>query len=271
VAVSPKRKGRGCAGTRCGCSCSTPRRRAPTWRRTGSSSSARPTSAGLRRTLVDPERPIPPEASAVHGIRDEDVRGQPVFAKVAPRLVAHLDGSESGGAPPVVCGYNAVGYDVPLLNHELARAGLDYRIDPSRVLDVILFVRWHHRGLRSRKLGDVCAHYGVRLDSAHAAWADAAATGHLLFAMVQRGVVPADVDEALAMQAGFAPRLEAEWSRWSYWLYEDRADGILRLGAGKHCGTPLEKADPRYLAFVVDTIGDLPDAVREAFSRRLRR
>ncbi len=227
--------------------------------------------AGLRRTLVDPERPIPPEASAVHGIRDEDVRGQPVFARVAPRLVAHLDGTESGGTPPIVAGYNAVGYDVPLLNHELARAGVEFRIEPSRVIDPILFVRWHHRGLRSRKLGDVCAHYGVRLDAAHTACADAAACGHLLFAMVERGMIPVDVEEALETQARLAPRLEAEWTRFRYWLYEDRADGVLRLGAGKHCGTPLEQADPGYLAFVIDTIADLPDEVRAAFSQRLRR
>ena len=34
--------------------------------------------------LVDPGEPIPAQTTAIHGIRDKDVRGAPSFAEIAP-------------------------------------------------------------------------------------------------------------------------------------------------------------------------------------------
>ena len=220
-----------------------------------------------RRMRVHPGRPIPPEASAIHGICDHHVQASPSFAEVGARFIKHLDGSALDGAPPVLCGYNAVRYDAPLVNAELARCGHGARVDEARVIDPFFFVAWHLRGLRSRKLTSVCEHYGVILAHAHSAAADALATGEVLLCMVRAGLVPDDVDAALAEQAALSTRVDAEWARWSYWLYEDRQDGSLRLGAGKHCGQPLRSVDPGYCRFLLENIADLPDDVRGCFAR----
>lgn len=220
-----------------------------------------------RRMLVHPGRPIPPEASAVHGIHDHHVQGSPSFAEVGPRFIKHLDGSALDGTPPVLSGYNAVRYDAPLVNAELSRCGHGARVDVARVIDPFFFVAWHLRGLRSRKLSAVCAHYGIGLTDAHSAAADALATGEVLLRMVQEGLIPDDVDAALAEQAALAARVDAEWARWSYWLYEDRQDRSLRLGAGKHCGQRLGSVDPGYCRFLLENISDLPDAVRGCFAQ----
>jgi DNA polymerase-3 subunit epsilon len=37
-------------------------------------------------TLVDPQRPIPPDAQVVHGISDAEVRGQPLLRDLLPKL-----------------------------------------------------------------------------------------------------------------------------------------------------------------------------------------
>jgi DNA polymerase III epsilon subunit-like protein len=169
--------------------------------------------------------------------------------------------------PPVLAGYNAVRFDAPLINAELARIGVDPRIDPDRVIDPFFFVLWHLRGLRSRKLGFVCERFGVSLVDAHSAAADAVATGEVLFAMIREGLLPDDVEEALAAQADLRERLDLEWERFSYWLYEDRVDGTLRLGAGKHCGAPLTEVDSSYLGFLLNKIEDLPFEVRALFER----
>jgi DNA polymerase-3 subunit epsilon len=222
-----------------------------------------------RRNLIDPGVPIPEGASAVHGITDARVAGKPSFAVVAPRFVAHLDGSERDDGPPVLCGYNALAFDVPLVNAELARVGLAYRIDPAMVVDPVIFVRWHLRALRSRALEPVCAHLGVSLEKAHSAAADARATGELLFRMIDAGHVPDDLDEALSEQAELAERLALEWERFGYWLYRDRSDGFLRLGAGRYCGEPLDSIDAGYLDFLLHKIDDLPAGAREELERRL--
>ena len=67
-------------------------------------------------TLVRPQHPIPPRASAIHGICDADVAGAPSFAEVYPRLVAAVGGC-------IVLIYNA-SFDVQMLEAECERLGL---------------------------------------------------------------------------------------------------------------------------------------------------
>jgi len=43
-------------------------------------------------TLVNPEQPIPPESTAVHGISDADVADAPTWPQIAPRLQAIVAG-----------------------------------------------------------------------------------------------------------------------------------------------------------------------------------
>lgn len=223
----------------------------------------------VRRMRINPERPIPKEASEIHGIYDEHVRHKPTFAQVAPRFCAHVDGSALDSEPPWLVGYNATGFDVPLLNAELARAGLGPPINATEVLDLMLFVRWHHRHLRSRSLTSICQHYGVPLSQAHSAAADAEATGRLLLLLCEEGLVPEHVDDALVEQVRLRRRLEEEWGRYSYWLYHDRQDGYLRMGAGRHCGEPLDHMEPDYLLSLLERIPDLPAPVREIFAQRV--
>ncbi|MFO0692963.1 MAG: 3'-5' exonuclease [Polyangiales bacterium] len=222
-----------------------------------------------RQMLVNPERPIPKEATEVHGIGDAEVRGKPAFRDIADRFAMHLDGRALSGEPPLLVGYNAIAYDVPLLNAEFARAGHPARIDASHVVDPMITVRWHLRHLRSRKLGDVCERFGVKLANAHRAWADAQATGELLFALVAEGLVPEEPEAMLEEQERLVPLLEREFEDFSYWLYRDREDGALRLGAGKYCGEPLDDVDTGYLEFLCAKMSDLPERVRQEFERRL--
>lgn len=218
------------------------------------------------RMLLDPGRPIPPDASEVHGITDARVAGKPTFRGVAASFVTHLDGSALAGPPPLVVGYNAVAFDAPLINAELARADLPERIDLERVVDPLVFLRWYERGVSKLDLGTVCKRYGIPLTGAHSAVADAKATAAILFALIERGHISDDVDEALAVQEDLALRIEAERERFSYWLYLDREDGSLRMGAGKYLGRRLEDVDdPGYFRFLLDKVDDLPEQVRACF------
>ena len=222
-------------------------------------------AAEWRRARVDPGVPIPPDATAIHGIGAAHVAGQPRIGALARRLFEHLAGETTA-----LVGYNAHHFDVPLLNAELARAGRPERLDHDDVLDLMIFARWYHRDRRRRRLADLCAWYGISLQDAHTAAADSAATGFLLFAMVRDGVVPATVRAAFAEQARLVPLLEAERRVYGHWMYRDRQTGELCIGAGRLSGLPLAAADPGAISDLLAEVSDLPAAVRDAFEARRR-
>lgn len=140
--------------------------------------------------LLDPGVPIPEAATAVHGITTEHARahGRPArdaLAEIAAALAAAL-----GRGEPIVA-FNA-SFDLTLLDAELRRHGLPTL--PERtgrevrvVLDPLVLDRWADRYRPGkRRLGDVCATYGVPTDALHAADADVVATLDLLAAMCRR-------------------------------------------------------------------------------------
>ncbi len=218
-----------------------------------------------RRMRINPGCPIPAGASAVHGISDSDVQHKPHFADIVDRFLPYLDGRMHQGVEPWLVGYNAVAFDIPLLNAELARAGSRARIPLSRVIDPMLFVRWHLRHLRSRSLESVCRHFDIPAGRAHSALDDARATGALLYRLIHDGLLPDRISEAYEQQILLGQRLQRESDAYAYWLYHDRSDGSLRLGAGSLIGTPLAQASPDYLRSLLTKIPDLPDQVRREF------
>ncbi|HNO68892.1 MAG TPA: 3'-5' exonuclease [Pseudomonadota bacterium] len=215
-----------------------------------------------RKMRLNPQMKIPAEASAVHGICDEHVAGKPTFAQIADRFVDYITGRARQDVTPWLCGYNAVEFDGPLLNAELLRAGIDVQIDVSQIVDPITFVRWHLRHLRSRSLKSACEHFGVPLENAHSALADAQATLRLLHAMVEHRYIPTRLGDILSEQARLGRIMKEEWDRWSYWLYRDREDGSLRFGAGSHCGQPVRDVGSDYIESLLRKVPDLPDEVR---------
>ena len=216
---------------------------------------------------INPGMPIPAEASAVHGIRDEHVAGEPFFDEVADRIAARL-----GADGVVLAGYNAVHFDVAMVNAAFENAGHPFRLDGAKVLDPFIFLRRRHNHLPSR-LGEVCARHGIGLDNAHAADADARATAELLCAFVREGLMPTDIDHALKVQAQWREVLVREEQEFGRKLYRDiLGDGetVLRLGFGKNRGARLTEVDGGLLRWVLSRPDFHPGAVA-AFEAELQR
>ena len=143
---------------------------------------------GTRRTfetLVNPERPIPPEATAVHGIKDSDVANAPTFAQVRREVEELLADAD-------LAGYNSVRFDQPLLAAELKRAGSEMDFRDVKHLDAM---RIFHQMERR----DLTAAYKFYCDKdlvdAHSALADTTATLEILDAQIARyDEVPDDVE-----------------------------------------------------------------------------
>ena len=129
---------------------------------------------------VNPGRPIPAAASAVHGITDADVAAAPAFAAVAPEVFAALVGSD-------LAGFGIVTFDLPLLVNEFARAGVPFRVGGRAILDALAV----YRRREPRDLTAAVRFYlGADRASAHAALADAEYALAVLDAQVGRYGLP---------------------------------------------------------------------------------
>lgn len=109
-----------------------------------------PTGQSFQRYL-NPERDVPAEAFAVHGLSAEFLRDKPRFREVVDDLLAFV-----GDAPLVI--HNA-GFDISFLNAELGRVGrapLSY----ERLVDTLTIARRKFPG-GSNRLDDLCARYGI--------------------------------------------------------------------------------------------------------------
>lgn len=208
--------------------------------------------------LVNPCTPVPTDASNVHGIFDSDVEDAPTFGMIGDTIAQTVTQSEE----QVLCGFNALNYDVPLLNAEFERHCYEFRIDPTRVLDPLVWLQYSHRDWKSRRLAVVAERFNVPLTDAHRASADAEATGNVLYRLIEQGLIPDDIDEALAVQAQLRIALQHETEVYGRFLYIDRENQtLLRIGFGKNVGSLLRDVPKSYLSWMLQKIPDLPPLV----------
>jgi DNA polymerase-3 subunit epsilon len=196
---------------------------------------------------INPEMPIPPEASKIHGITDEDVRDQPTFKTLMPELREIFSGSDIGG-------FNVARFDVPMLQSEVARAGATFDVLQRHIVDSMTIFHMQE----PRNLAAAYRHYCNKvLENAHSALADVAATVEILEAQIERYAdLPADVEQIAAF-TGMSDEKYADSGRWFI-----AKDGGLVFAKGKHKGKTLAdiaKSVPDYLEWMCGSLGLPPD------------
>ncbi|RMG48904.1 MAG: 3'-5' exonuclease [Acidobacteria bacterium] len=200
--------------------------------------------AGARRsfrTLVDPGIPIPPAATAVHGIRDEDVRGAPKLAEIADTIHELFDGAD-------IAGFNSLRFDLPLLRVEMERIGRPLDLQGRRHVDAM-------RIFHMKEPRDLAAAYrfycGKELEGAHSALADAEATLEVLQAQVERYPdLPDDIGGLDRLCNPGGDRFVEASGRIAW-----NEEGEAVLAFGKHRGTTLRqlvRERPDYLRWMLD-------------------
>jgi DNA polymerase-3 subunit epsilon len=214
-----------------------------------------PDGERLARTRrINPERAIPPEATAVHGIRDEDVREEPPFRRIARGLLELLEGAD-------VAGFNVRRFDLPLLDRELRDCGMDLQLDQRRVIDVMtLFHRMEPRDLSAA----VRYYLGREHEGAHEAEADLNATIDVLDAQLERYAdLPRSVEE---LDAWSRPRRNAVDEQGKF----VRRQSEIVFAFGKHRGRPLgvvAREAPDYLRWIVGS--DFPEDAKQLVRQAL--
>ena len=100
---------------------------------------------------INPERDIPEEAFAVHGLSLDFLKDKPRFSDICEELVEFM-----GDAPLVA--HNA-SFDLGFLNAELDRCK-KLLLTRDRLVDTLMLARRRHPGGPNR-LDDLCARYGI--------------------------------------------------------------------------------------------------------------
>ncbi|TYO61937.1 DNA polymerase III subunit epsilon [Bradyrhizobium hipponense] len=104
---------------------------------------------------INPERDMPAEAFAVHGLSSEFLATKPLFHEVVDEFIAFI-----GDAPLVI--HNA-SFDISFINAELDRIK-KAAIPRDRLVDTLLLARRKHPGV-SNRLDDLCSRYAI--DNSH--------------------------------------------------------------------------------------------------------
>lgn len=130
----------------------------------------------VKTRLINPQIPIPAEATAVHGITDEDVANQPTFRELANGIKQFLDNCD-------LCGFNSNKFDFPILTEEFLRIGMEVNFKNRHLVDVqqIFFKK------EPRNLSAAYKFYCNKdMENAHSAEADAKATLEILYGQIEK-------------------------------------------------------------------------------------
>lgn len=200
---------------------------------------------------INPEMPIPKEATAIHHISDEDVAGQPTFRDIAERLLHYFDGCD-------IAGYNSNKFDVPLLIEEFGRAGLKFDMTDRHFIDV---QNIFHK-MEQRTLSAAYRFYCDKdLTGAHSADSDTRATYEVLMAQLDRYPDLQNDIEYLSKFSGMDKAVDLQG------MIRRNEDGVAVFGFGKHKGKPVEEVfrkEPSYYAWIQN--GEFSKNTKDVFT-----
>ena len=202
---------------------------------------------------INPQMPIPPHSTAVHGITDDDVKDCPTFKEVAKELELTFRDSD-------IAGYNSNKFDVPLLVEEFLRAGVEIDLSKRKFVDVqTIFHKMEQRTL----VAAYKFYCGKNLENAHSALADTPATLEVLESQLDRysDVLTNDVGfladfTTVNRNVDFAGRI----------IYNDKDEEVFNFG--KYKGrkvTDVFRLDPGYYSWMMQ--GDFALNTKQVLTR----
>ena len=202
---------------------------------------------------INPERHIPEQSSAIHGIYDEDVKDCPTFKQVARDIAAIFVNSD-------IAGFNSNYFDVPMLVEEMLRAGIDFDITKCRLIDV---QNIYHK-LEQRTLSAAYKFYcGKNLEDAHSAQADTRATYEVLKAQLDK--YPDKLNNDVQFLSSFS-KMNDNVDFAGRIIYNDKHIPVFNFG--KYKGQSVEDVlarDPGYYGWMMQ--GDFPQNTKQVLTK----
>lgn len=189
--------------------------------------------------LVNPEMPIPPHISEIHGITDDKVANEPNFKALSKEIYNMIKDSD-------LAGYNSDRFDIPLLAEELLRADIDFDMKSRVSIDVqTIFHKMEKRTL-SAAYKFYC---GKELEGAHGAEVDTNATYEVLKSQLDRYE---ELENDVRKLSEFTTRKKmADFA--GFIIYDKDDEEIFSFG--KHKGKKVEvvlEEEPGYFGWILN-------------------
>lgn len=200
---------------------------------------------------INPEMPIPPQSSEIHGITDDDVKDCPTFKSIAKSLAAQIEGCD-------LAGYNSNRFDIPLLAEEFLRAGVDIDMMKRKFVDVQTIFHKKEQRTLSAAYKFYC---DKELENAHTAEADTKATYEILKSQLDRyDDLQNDIHflsefSSFGNNVDFAGRV----------VFNEKSQEVINFG--KYKGKLVEdvlREDPGYYGWIMQ--GDFPLHTKKVFT-----
>jgi len=210
----------------------------------------------VKRKLLNPGIPIPPETTAIHGITDEMVKDAPSFKQCGNELKQFIENCDMGG-------YNSNRFDIPILMEEFLRAGMEVDLSNCRMVDVQhIFYK-----MEPRTLTAAYKYYcDKELVDAHSAEADVNATIDVFLSQIKRYPQMGDtLDSILAI---IGEDKVVDYAR--RFIFDEK--GVEVFNFGKHKGRPVVdvlKSEPQYYDWMMR--GDFPLHTKQKLTEILNR
>ncbi len=200
---------------------------------------------------------ISAEATAVNGIKDEDVADCPSFKEKAAMVAEMFKDCD-------IAGFNSNSFDVPLLVEEFIRAGISFDINKCNFIDV---QNIYHK-MEKRNLSAAYKFYCDKdLENAHTAQADTWATYEVLQAQLDK--YTGDLQNNVKFLAEFSRR-NRNVDLAGRIIYNEQGVEVINFGKykGKSVAEVLRR-DTGYFSWIMQ--GDFTQNTKQAFMRiRLR-
>ena len=197
----------------------------------------------IKTRRLNPEMPIPAEATAIHGISDADVAECPTFKNIVRSLAEFIDNSD-------LAGFNSNRFDVPLLVEEFFRAGIDIGVSKRNLVDV---QNIFHK-MEQRTLAAAYKFYcSAEIENAHSAEADVSATYEVLLAQLERYPELENDVKSLAEFSAMNRSVDLAGRI----VLNDKDEAVFNFG--KHKGKPVVQVfgeEPSYYNWIMN--GDFP-------------
>lgn len=199
------------------------------------------------QSLINPERHIPPQLSAIHGINDQMVAEAPKFYEEAKTIHELLDGN--------IFVAHSVNFDYSFIRAAFLDLGYDLKL---KKLCTVRLSRKIFPGLKSYSLGNICDDRGIQIHDRHRAFGDAIATAELFTQLVENdseGIIekslkknasivniPENLDRKVFEELPEAPGVYYFLNQKNQIIYVGKAKNIKKRVSNHFGGTKLEVA-----------------------------
>lgn len=192
------------------------------------------------------QRPISASASAVNGVKDEDLQGCPRFYEVVDEIVEWIGDSD-------LAGFNSAKFDLPMLAEEIERVrafmgkNININLHEKKMVDVQTI--YHFKEPRNLKAAYRFYCGGDDFENAHTAEADTVATYRVLQGQLDMyDDLKNDVDSLSSI--GGRPRAVDYAGRL---IYNDNKEAVVSFG--KHKGKTAREvyfSEPSYFSWIMN-------------------